>query len=102
MKKGLSIITILFLTLSVLTGCNFEKKEIYNIATASTGGTYYPIGVGMGQLWTEHYRDQNIKFNGQSSAGSVENIDLMKNGRSEEHTSELQSRFDLVCRLLLE
>ena len=25
-----------------------------------------------------------------------------KNYRSEEHTSELQSRFDLVCRLLLE
>ena len=24
------------------------------------------------------------------------------NTRSEEHTSELQSRFDLVCRLLLE
>ncbi len=83
MKKGLSIITILFLTLSVLTGCNFEKKEIYNIATASTGGTYYPIGVGMGQLWTEYYRDQNIKFNGQSSAGSVENIDLMKNGEAD-------------------
>src|SRR6266513_6448683 len=27
---------------------------------------------------------------------------LGSNGRSEEHTSELQSRFDLVCRLLLE
>src|SRR5699024_12076588 len=26
----------------------------------------------------------------------------LKNNRSEEHTSELQSRFDLVCRLLLE
>src|SRR5699024_12123194 len=26
----------------------------------------------------------------------------MMNSRSEEHTSELQSRFDLVCRLLLE
>src|SRR5699024_3726871 len=25
-----------------------------------------------------------------------------ENDRSEEHTSELQSRFDLVCRLLLE
>src|SRR5699024_12140681 len=25
-----------------------------------------------------------------------------RGGRSEEHTSELQSRFDLVCRLLLE
>src|SRR5699024_12589181 len=27
---------------------------------------------------------------------------VKKNTRSEEHTSELQSRFDLVCRLLLE
>src|SRR5699024_11472168 len=27
---------------------------------------------------------------------------LMSTDRSEEHTSELQSRFDLVCRLLLE
>lgn len=70
---------LIFLCVMILSGCNFEKKEIYNIATASTGGTYYPIGVGMGQLWTEHYRDQNIKFNGQSSAGSVENIDLLKN-----------------------
>src|SRR2546422_6975447 len=26
----------------------------------------------------------------------------LKNGRSEEHTSELQSRLHLVCRLLLE
>src|SRR5207249_11497535 len=28
--------------------------------------------------------------------------DAAKGNRSEEHTSELQSRFDLVCRLLLE
>src|SRR5207249_10480437 len=27
---------------------------------------------------------------------------LLRANRSEEHTSELQSRFDLVCRLLLE
>src|SRR2546430_1417842 len=31
-----------------------------------------------------------------------ENIDLNKNRRSEEHTSELQSQSNLVCRLLLE
>src|SRR5699024_12094846 len=29
-------------------------------------------------------------------------IHLVETPRSEEHTSELQSRFDLVCRLLLE
>src|SRR5699024_11511936 len=34
---------------------------------------------------------------------SFNNNYLLPNlGRSEEHTSELQSRFDLVCRLLLE
>src|SRR5699024_11655820 len=31
-----------------------------------------------------------------------EQLAELKNTRSEEHTSELQSRFDLVCRLLLE
>src|SRR5699024_12060381 len=29
-------------------------------------------------------------------------VDIITKDRSEEHTSELQSRFDLVCRLLLE
>src|SRR5207249_7514839 len=36
--------------------------------------------------------DQSTLLRGQAAEG----------GRSEEHTSELQSRFDLVCRLLLE
>src|SRR5699024_12054432 len=35
----------------------------------------------------------------ETSGGGVE---ADENLRSEEHTSELQSRFDLVCRLLLE
>src|SRR5207249_9058610 len=33
---------------------------------------------------------------------TVRRFRLIARGRSEEHTSELQSRFDLVCRLLLE
>src|SRR5699024_12505843 len=32
----------------------------------------------------------------------ISTVVMDKTGRSEEHTSELQSRFDLVCRLLLE
>src|SRR5699024_12332968 len=36
----------------------------------------------------------------QPSLGVTEISEIV--GRSEEHTSELQSRFDLVCRLLLE
>src|SRR5699024_12190870 len=34
------------------------------------------------------------------STGAYDNLDELV--RSEEHTSELQSRFELVCRLLLE
>src|SRR5699024_7355077 len=40
--------------------------------------------------------DVELRFN---MGGSKENVYI---DRSEEHTSELQSRFDLVCRLLLE
>src|SRR5699024_6779514 len=39
----------------------------------------------------------------EAAAGDLETqSEAMKAYRSEEHTSELQSRFDLVCRLLLE
>src|SRR5699024_11909401 len=39
----------------------------------------------------------------QSARGCTQHIALAEaDRRSEEHTSELQSRFDLVCRLLLE
>src|SRR5260370_26257307 len=34
--------------------------------------------------------------------GSIRNIDERRAARSEEHTSELQSHLNLVCRLLLE
>src|SRR5699024_12121468 len=40
-----------------------------------------------------------------TSDGTIEGADVRAGDpapRSEEHTSELQSRFDLVCRLLLE
>ena len=45
----------------------------------------------------------NIFVRVKRSNGNIESIPLEEYVvRSEEHTSELQSRFDLVCRLLLE
>src|SRR5438067_8168506 len=37
-----------------------------------------------------------------SHPGTIDDAAVNRSRRSEEHTSELQSRFDLVCRLLLE
>src|SRR5699024_11345051 len=41
-------------------------------------------------------------YSGKGSTNAKVLKQLAKEHRSEEHTSELQSRFDLVCRLLLE
>src|SRR5438067_10567941 len=61
-------------------------------------------------LWAEHYdRPLDDVFAIQSEVAKSIADQLRaklspreKAARSEEHTSELQSRFDLVCRLLLE
>src|SRR2546422_3129798 len=47
--------------------------------------------------WPEHLYRQNGR--GDCAAAKP---DVQRLGRSEEHTSELQSRLHLVCRLLLE
>src|SRR5699024_12573331 len=51
-------------------------------------------------LALEHVQDVHDLH--ASSVGSSLPILSAHGGRSEEHTSELQSRFELVCRLLLE
>src|SRR5207249_11600100 len=48
------------------------------------------------EVWVTTPRDKSITILDASKAGAL------TKKRSEEHTSELQSRFDLVCRLLLE
>ncbi|WP_243296717.1 TAXI family TRAP transporter solute-binding subunit [Bacillus litorisediminis] len=65
------------------SGGGENKQQFLTIATASSGGTYYPIGVGMGNLWTEKLQGEGIKATGQSSAGSVENIDLLRKGEAQ-------------------
>src|SRR5205809_7026255 len=46
-------------------------------------------------------RDRGTTSGGRS-AGPTRRPDVVPRSRSEEHTSELQSRLHLVCRLLLE
>src|SRR5207249_10656305 len=69
--------------------------------------------VRLGQRWG--FIDKNGDFvinpqyheaggfgNGLAPVKSADRWGFIDKKRSEEHTSELQSRFDLVCRLLLE
>src|SRR5699024_12011261 len=73
-----------------LTGAYTAAREGLSVvvaeATDAFGGTTAYSGGGM---W---FPDNAVL----RRAGTQDSVD-----RSEEHTSELQSRFDLVCRLLL-
>src|SRR5437868_12768202 len=52
--------------------------------------------------YTTLFRSSHWRTLAKSFKGTVTVCHSLEIGRSEEHTSELQSRFDLVCRLLLE
>ncbi|CDH04653.1 hypothetical protein XBO1_1310002 [Xenorhabdus bovienii str. oregonense] len=36
------------------------NKRFLSVATASTGGTYYPMGVGLANIWSNHLKNKHI------------------------------------------
>src|SRR5699024_12267736 len=63
-----------------------------------------PIFLGAERGVAHALHRQLLRVVGQVRSGGVDDrvVVAAEKLRSEEHTSELQSRFDLVCRLLLE
>ena len=83
--------------LSKLTGENFETATDLVEATPDTGA-YVSYSSALKRLaikLSKICNDLRLMASGPRCG-------LNEINRSEEHTSELQSRFDLVCRLLLE
>src|SRR5699024_12777332 len=68
---------------------------------------YYQMDTGLLHILCEislgKYQDQLLRLEDKLESGLYSLSSSLRSwSRSEEHTSELQSRFDLVCRLLLE
>lgn len=83
MKRFLFLLLFLIpVSFLLLNAFSEQKYEYYSIATGTTAGTYYPVGVGLANLYTEEL-GENIRVTGQSSGGSVENIDLLREGEAE-------------------
>src|SRR5690349_23957463 len=65
----------------------------------------FHIALGLDVAWSETNQPHNLQVDIHDPDGVELGEGLQadfETGRSEEHTSELQSRRDLVCRLLLE
>lgn len=67
------------LTVATLAGHSVRAEESYIMSTATTGGTYYPVGVAIATLIKVKLEPkQGIAMSAISSAGSAENIKLMR------------------------
>src|SRR5699024_12013497 len=76
-------------------GVAAATAAVVGTAPAASAASFWPFTMDLQILATS---DTHGKFDPWDYAANKEDT----TGRSEEHTSELQSRFDLVCRLLLE
>src|SRR5699024_11454553 len=76
----------------------FRSGKLPDMVVACVGGGSNAIG-----SFADYIDDKDVQLIGCEAAGKgVDTDQTAATIRSEEHTSELQSRFDLVCRLLLE
>src|SRR5699024_12843958 len=85
------------------------RSALFPYTTLFRSPSRGPVTSEFGSRWGGFHAGIDIAGGGPTYAargGKVVktgwNIGPGRTGRSEEHTSELQSRFDLVCRLLLE
>src|SRR5699024_12875986 len=75
---------------------SFPTRRSSDLHCHGGGRCVWPSGSGT------HLIGYSIHQSNRVSPCYADRVPHNKDLRSEEHTSELQSRFDLVCRLLLE
>ncbi len=72
------------LTLAGLRGARAGRDRSYILATATTGGTYYPVGVAIATLIKVKLQPkQKIDMSAISSAGSGENVKLLRENQAQ-------------------
>ncbi|WP_349362471.1 MAG: TAXI family TRAP transporter solute-binding subunit [Roseitalea porphyridii] len=70
--------------LSATTGATAQETRNYILSTASTGGTYYPVGVAISTLTKVRLEpSEGIGMSAISSAGSGENVRLLREGEAQ-------------------
>src|SRR2546422_3507499 len=94
----LSVCHVATLSLSFFFFNDTATTEIYTLSLHDA----LPISVPGPRVESEPHRAHGARPRRRGRAAARHPLHLGHDGRSEEHTSELQSRLHLVCRLLLE
>src|SRR5699024_11632618 len=97
MKKLLNIRIVILLGFALLIPMNktVAAEEVIDEFNGE------PIIV-LGEQLSDEQKEETRRLLNDKKDVATHEIIVTGQDRSEEHTSELQSRFDLVCRLLLE
>jgi hypothetical protein len=77
---------ILFLSAVFQTACSGDLagNRPYILATATVGGTYYPVGVALATITKSRlHAEHGISLAAISSAGSLENIKLLRDNQAQ-------------------
>src|SRR5690625_6411466 len=101
MKKPTLLLSLFLTLLFTTSGCDLLDQDSYQeyimIESYAYAGLSYP------EILITRTMPADVAYSEADAAISQAAVRLSKVGeRSEEHTSELQSRGHLVCRLLLE
>ena len=92
-KLVISTVALVFMLTACGTMAKADEKNMI-IATATTGGTYYPVGVAIGTLISIKLAGpKGITATAINSAGSGENVQMLKN--KEADMAILQALFGL-------
>ena len=81
MKKNFKVSTLLLVTAIMLASCSKNAKKDYILATGGTGGTYYPFGGAIANIWNTKIENMNVTA--QATGASAENLRLINKGEAE-------------------
>lgn len=81
MKKFFKVSSLLLAATIMLAGCSKNAKKDYILATGGTGGTYYPFGGAIANIWNTKVENMNVTA--QATGASAENLRLINKGEAE-------------------
>lgn len=84
MKRIAVSIVCLAVLVSVCLGVApaVHARKFYRLPTASSGGSYYPMGALLASLWSDKLKDHDLVITSQSSGGSIENCNMLASGEA--------------------